>query len=152
VVERRSFTQAANDIGLPRSTATQVIHQLERRRGNAVRSRACTRPLSRPGELANAWREAGLVNVVQDMRTIRMDFADFTDFWTPAEGGEGPVAEFVCSLDGAARSKLRDAVRSAYLDGEADGLRSLCRDCLAGERRSALGLRSPRSQEAALIP
>lgn len=30
VVERRSFTQAANDIGLPRSTATQVIHQLER--------------------------------------------------------------------------------------------------------------------------
>jgi DNA-binding transcriptional LysR family regulator len=31
VVERRSFTQAANDIGLPRSTATQVIHQLERR-------------------------------------------------------------------------------------------------------------------------
>jgi DNA-binding transcriptional LysR family regulator len=33
VVERRSFTHAANDIGLPRSTATQVIHQLERRLG-----------------------------------------------------------------------------------------------------------------------
>jgi DNA-binding transcriptional LysR family regulator len=33
VVERRSFTQAANDIGLPRSTATQVIHQIERRLG-----------------------------------------------------------------------------------------------------------------------
>jgi DNA-binding transcriptional LysR family regulator len=33
VVERRSFTQAANDIGLPRSTATQVIHQLEHRLG-----------------------------------------------------------------------------------------------------------------------
>ena len=33
VVERRSFTQAANDIGLPRSSATQVIHQLERRLG-----------------------------------------------------------------------------------------------------------------------
>jgi DNA-binding transcriptional LysR family regulator len=33
VVERRSFTQAANDIGLPRSTATQMIHQLERRLG-----------------------------------------------------------------------------------------------------------------------
>src|ERR1700724_424377 len=33
VIERRSFTQAANDIGLPRSTATQVIHQLERRLG-----------------------------------------------------------------------------------------------------------------------
>jgi DNA-binding transcriptional LysR family regulator len=33
VVERRSFTQAANDIGLPRSTATQVISQFERRLG-----------------------------------------------------------------------------------------------------------------------
>ena len=33
VVERRSFTHAANDIGLPRSSATQVIHQLERRLG-----------------------------------------------------------------------------------------------------------------------
>ncbi|WP_024515147.1 LysR family transcriptional regulator [Bradyrhizobium sp. Tv2a-2] len=33
VVERRSFTQAAHDIGLPRSTATQAIHQLERRLG-----------------------------------------------------------------------------------------------------------------------
>ncbi|HEY2048486.1 MAG TPA: LysR substrate-binding domain-containing protein [Caulobacteraceae bacterium] len=33
VVERRSFTQAANDLGLPRSTATQVIKQLEERLG-----------------------------------------------------------------------------------------------------------------------
>ena len=33
VVERRSFTQAAHDIGLPRSTATQVIRQLESRLG-----------------------------------------------------------------------------------------------------------------------
>src|SRR6201991_1666050 len=33
VVERRSLTQAANDIGLPRSTPTQVVHQLERRLG-----------------------------------------------------------------------------------------------------------------------
>jgi DNA-binding transcriptional LysR family regulator len=31
VVERRSFTQAANDLGLPRSTATHVIRQLEER-------------------------------------------------------------------------------------------------------------------------
>jgi hypothetical protein len=33
VVERRGFTQAANDNGLRRSTATQVISQLERRLG-----------------------------------------------------------------------------------------------------------------------
>ena len=92
--------------------------------GHVARARAYTRPLSRPGELAHAWHEAGLIDVVQDMRTIRMDFASFVDFWAPAEGTEGPVAEFVGSLDGSARSKLRDAVRSAYLDGEADGTRS----------------------------
>lgn len=33
VVDRRSFTQAANDLEVPRSTATQVIRQLEERLG-----------------------------------------------------------------------------------------------------------------------
>jgi DNA-binding transcriptional LysR family regulator len=36
VVDRRSFTQAAHDLGIPRSTATQVIRQLERRLGVAL--------------------------------------------------------------------------------------------------------------------
>jgi DNA-binding transcriptional LysR family regulator len=33
IVERRSFTLAAQDIGIPRSTVTQVIKQLEERLG-----------------------------------------------------------------------------------------------------------------------
>src|SRR3954462_5491956 len=33
VVDRRSFTEAAHDLALPRSTATQVIQQLEQRLG-----------------------------------------------------------------------------------------------------------------------
>ncbi|KFL29559.1 transcriptional regulator [Devosia riboflavina] len=33
VAERRSFTQAANDLGLPRSTVTEAIRQLEERLG-----------------------------------------------------------------------------------------------------------------------
>lgn len=33
VVDRRSFTQAAKDLGIPRSTATQVIRQVEERLG-----------------------------------------------------------------------------------------------------------------------
>ncbi|MFC3078706.1 LysR substrate-binding domain-containing protein [Phenylobacterium terrae] len=33
VVDRRSFTQAAHDLGVPRSTATQVVQQLEGRLG-----------------------------------------------------------------------------------------------------------------------
>ena len=33
VVDRRSFTEAAHDLDIPRSTATQVIRQLENRLG-----------------------------------------------------------------------------------------------------------------------
>ena len=33
IVERRSFTAAAHDTGVPRSTVTEVIKQMERRLG-----------------------------------------------------------------------------------------------------------------------
>jgi len=92
--------------------------------GHKRRAQAYTRPLSRPGELARVWRDAGLIDVVQNMRTIRMDFESFADFWTPAEGGEGPIAEYVGGLDAVLRFELREAVRLAYLDGESDGPRS----------------------------
>ena len=92
--------------------------------GRAARAAAYTRPMSRPGDLARVWHDAGLTNVVQDMLTIRMDFASFADFWAPIEGKEGPVAEYVGTLDADARVRLRDMVRLAYLDGEADGPRS----------------------------
>jgi hypothetical protein len=92
--------------------------------GNARRARMCTRPMSRPGDLARAWRDAGLTDVVQDMLTIRMDFASFADFWAPAEGKDGPVAEYVGTLDVEARTKLRKMVELAYLDGERNGPRS----------------------------
>jgi SAM-dependent methyltransferase len=92
--------------------------------GNALRSRAYGRPLRRSGELARAWREAGLSDVVQDMLTIRMDFECFADFWAPSEGSDGPVAEYVRTLCTEARVKLRQWVKLAYLEGEADGPRS----------------------------
>lgn len=93
-------------------------------RGNAWRARSLTRPMSRPGELRRTWMAAGLVNVVQDMLTIRMDFECFNDFWSPAEGGEGPISEYVTALESEARATLCEAVRLAYLDGEDDGPRS----------------------------
>jgi SAM-dependent methyltransferase len=92
--------------------------------GHEARAAAYTRPLSRPGDLERMWHGAGLSDVVQGMRTIRMDFSSFADFWTPMEGKEGPVAEYVGTLRTDAKARLRDAVRLAYLDGEGDGPRS----------------------------
>jgi hypothetical protein len=39
------------------------------------------RPMSRPGELAAAWRDAGFGDVRDAMLIIRMEFASFDDFW-----------------------------------------------------------------------
>lgn len=88
------------------------------------RAKAYTRPMSRPGELAQAWRNAGLVDVVQDTVSIRMDFASFADFWEPFERKNGPLADYVASLSTESKLKVRDAVELAYLDGEGDGSRS----------------------------
>jgi len=92
--------------------------------GRRERAAAYTRPLSRPGELARVWSDAGLSNVVQESVTIRMEFGSFVDFWAPIAGKEGPVAEYVGGLGVEGAERLREAVRLAYLDGEADGPRS----------------------------
>jgi SAM-dependent methyltransferase len=91
---------------------------------NTRRARFGVRPLTRPGELAQAWRDAGLADVVDGTLTIRMDFASFADFWAPCEGRDGPIADYVGTLDATARAKLRELVSRAYLDGDADGPRS----------------------------
>jgi hypothetical protein len=80
--------------------------------------------MTRPGELGQAWRNAGLNDVVETALSIRMEFASFSDYWAPYEGKDGPGAEYVATLGAAERTRLRDAVEAAYLDGEADGPRS----------------------------
>ena len=93
-------------------------------KANDRRARNYTRPMTKPGELATAWREAGLHDVVESTLSIRMEFTSFEDYWAPYDGREGPAAEYVASLGKAERSRLIDALRAAYLDGEPDGLRS----------------------------
>ena len=83
-----------------------------------------TRPMTRPGELGRAWRSAGFENVVETSLAIRMDFGSFADYWEPYEGKDGPAAHYMGSLEPAARSRLKGAVRAAYVDGEPDGPRS----------------------------
>jgi len=88
------------------------------------RARNYTRPMTRPGELINAWRAAGLADVVGTSIAIRMEFSAFEDCWAPYEGKDGPGAEYVASLSPEERARLKEAVRLAYVDGEADGPRS----------------------------
>ena len=88
------------------------------------RARNYTRPMTRPGELAAAWRAAGLRDVRETVLSIRMEFSSFADYWTPYVGRDGPGAEYVGSLGTAERERLEAAVRAAYLDGEPDGARS----------------------------
>lgn len=88
------------------------------------RARNYTRPLTRPGELAEAWRNAGFIDVKETVLIIRMEFESFADYWAPYLGRDGPGAEYVRTLDDAGRTRLQAAVGAAYLDGESDGPRS----------------------------
>ncbi|MCW5590901.1 MAG: class I SAM-dependent methyltransferase [Burkholderiales bacterium] len=93
-------------------------------RAGERRARNYTRPLTRPGELSAAWRKAGFLDVSETMLHIRMEFASFADYWAPYLGKDGPGAEYVAGLRDDERDRLEQAVRAAYLDGEADGPRS----------------------------
>ena len=88
------------------------------------RAKNYTRPMTRPGELDAAWRQAGFRDVTGTLLHVRMEYASFADYWAPFLGRDGPGAEYVGSLDDDARRRLEQAVRAAYLDGEADGPRS----------------------------
>lgn len=88
------------------------------------RAKNYSRPMTRPGELATAWRSAGFVEVAEAQIGIRMDYPSFADYWAPYLGKDGPGAEYVGTLAEADRLRLEAAVRAAYLDGEADGPRS----------------------------
>ena len=88
------------------------------------RARNFTRPMTRPGDLETAWRQAGFAEIAATELAIRMEFASFDDYWAPYLGKDGPGAEYIATLDDAALTRLREAVRSAYLDGEPDGARS----------------------------
>lgn len=87
-----------------------------------LRAQNYVRPMTRPGELAAAWRAAGFADVAEAYLTIRMEFASFDDFWGPYLTGQGTA--YVAGLDLTSRERLREHVCRAYLDGEGDGPRS----------------------------
>lgn len=90
-----------------------------------VRDRLFSHPPALPDGLVDLWRAVGLERVARESVTIRMDFADFADYWDPLLGGQGPVGGYVERLPTTTRELVRTAVRRAYLSGAPDGPRSL---------------------------
>ena len=89
-----------------------------------ARDRTMGRPVYAPGALPRIWAEAGLTEIDERSLLIRMDFADFADYWEPYASGEGMLGDYVASLDGPRRDRLERHLRSAYLCGRPDGERS----------------------------
>src|SRR5271165_3467124 len=89
-----------------------------------ARDRTMGRAIYAPGALARMWAEAGLVDIDQRSLMIRMDFADFADYWQPFASGEGALGAYVATLDDARRGRIERHLRSAYLTGRPDGERS----------------------------
>ncbi len=53
-----------------------------------------------------------------------MAYTSFEDYWAPCEGKDGPQAEYLAILSASDQTRLKDAIRMAYIDGEPDGPRS----------------------------
>jgi SAM-dependent methyltransferase len=65
-----------------------------------------------PEPLERLFRDAGTRAVEIRALETRARFESFDDFWTPFLGGQGPGASYLMSLDEAARTELRERVRS----------------------------------------
>lgn len=88
------------------------------------RGPSLVRPMTFPGEMARAFVAAGLQQVTEATLTIRMDFANFDDYWIPLINGQGTLAALLSTLPEAVQERVQSAVRQAYLSEQPDGPRS----------------------------
>ena len=91
----------------------------------AARDRLFSSPLALPDGLPILWRQAGLNEIERGSITIRMEYADFADYFKPLRGGQGPVGAYVESLSPEQRRLIEERVRLSYLSGAPDGPRSM---------------------------
>ena len=91
----------------------------------AARDRLFSGPLAVPDGLPALWDGVGLAAVERGSITIRMEYAEFADYWEPLLGGQGPVGAYVEALPLERRQLIEERVRAAFLSGAPDGPRSL---------------------------
>jgi SAM-dependent methyltransferase len=77
--------------------------------------------LSHQGQLAELWKQAGLVNVREEPLTIDQAFSSFDDYWGPFTKGAGPGGAYVVSLSDERRRQLEGRLRKRLLGDRADG-------------------------------
>jgi SAM-dependent methyltransferase len=77
-------------------------------------------PVCQPQKLEELFEGAGLKWVESRAIEVPTHFRDFTDYWTPFLGGQGPAPGYAMSLDGDQRARLRDHLR-AQLPTTVDG-------------------------------
>ena len=87
---------------------------------NERRAKVLCLPMMQPGELKDAFTKAGFVGITETVLTIRMDFANFDDYWSPFAIGR----EFVANLPESSREHVQSRVKAAFLCNRPDGPRS----------------------------
>ena len=90
----------------------------------ARRAATMFRPATQAGDLPALLGRAGLTDIRESLLTIRMEFADFEDYWQPLMTGQGNLAELVDGLAAPTRVRVIEAVRAAFLSGRPDGPRN----------------------------
>jgi SAM-dependent methyltransferase len=104
-------------------------------RADIARGRHYGHALLRAGALGDAMRRAGLQAVEETSLTIRMDYADFADYWGPIATAQGPVGDYVRAAEPELLERIRERVRAAFLSGGADGPRSMAATAWAVKAR-----------------
>jgi len=89
-----------------------------------LRAKGLMRPMTRPGALKAVLEQTGLTDVTETSLTIRMEYANFADYWSPIAAGEGSMGQYVSTLGADATETLASHVRAAFLGSEPDGPRS----------------------------
>jgi hypothetical protein len=77
-----------------------------------------------PADLEALFSGAGLEEVETRAIDVPTVFADFDDYWSPFEGGQGPAPGYCASLPPDRRAALRERLRET-LPAAADGSISL---------------------------
>jgi ubiquinone/menaquinone biosynthesis C-methylase UbiE len=94
-------------------------------RAAVARDRLFSTPLALPDGLRKLFEDAGFNQIRRTSITIRMDYANFDDYWRPLLGGQGPVGTYVAGLSSDLLGGIEAAVKGAYCCGAPDGERSL---------------------------